>query len=111
MRTFATAGLALALLAASSSVPAHAQSAALRETFGRGMELYRAGRYAEAEPLFRRSLAIEAHLPGPPRPEAAQGLDNLAGMYEEQGRYAEAEPLYGRALAMLERALGPDQGP
>jgi tetratricopeptide (TPR) repeat protein len=108
MRTFATAGLALALLAASSSVPAHAQSAALRETFGRGMELYRAGRYAEAEPFWREAVGQAEREFGPNDPRLANGLDHLAGLYKGLGRYAEAEPLYRRGLAIYEQALGPD---
>ena len=55
--------------------------------------LYRAqGRYAEAEPLYRRSLAIEEKALGPDHPDLAISLHNIAGLYRAQGRYAEAEP-------------------
>jgi tetratricopeptide (TPR) repeat protein len=65
-------------------------------------------RYAEAEPLFQRALAIEERGMGPDHPDTATGLNNLALLYKSQGRYGEAEPLYRRALAIREKASGPD---
>ena len=62
------------------------------------------GKYAEAEPLYKRSLAIL----GPEHPDVAASLNNLAVLYDNQGRYEEAEPLYQRALAVYEEALGPE---
>ena len=57
--------------------------------------LYQAqGRYAEAEPLYRRSLAIREKALGPEHPDVGAALNNLAVLYRAQGRYAEAEPLY-----------------
>ena len=71
--------------------------------------LYRdQGKYAEAEPLFQRALAIRERTLGPEHPEAARSLQNLAVLYNDQGKYAEAEPLYQRSLAILEKALGPE---
>ena len=71
--------------------------------------LYRAqGRYAEAEPLYKRSLAIREKALGPDHPDVGDSLNNLAELYRAQGRYAEAEPLYKRSLAIAEKALGPD---
>ena len=66
------------------------------------------GRYAEAEPLYKRALAISEKALGPDHPDVGSSLNNLAMLYESQGRYAEAEPLYKRALAISEKALGPD---
>ena len=72
-------------------------------------ELYREqSRYAEAEPLYRRSLAIWEKALGPDHPNVAGSLNNLALLYQAQGRFAEAEPLYRRSLAIREKALGPD---
>ena len=69
----------------------------------------RQGRYAEADPLYERALAIwEKVLLGPGHPDVATSLNNLAGLYDRQGRYAEAEPLYERALAIREKVLGPE---
>ena len=56
-------------------------------------EVYSAqGRYANAEPLFKRALAIYEKALGPEHPNVATGLNNLALLYNAQGRYAEAEP-------------------
>ena len=72
-------------------------------------ELYHTqGRYADAEPLYKRSLAIKEKAFGPDHPDVALSLNNLAELYRAQGRYADAEPLYKRALAIREKALGPD---
>ena len=66
------------------------------------------GRYAEAEPLFKRALAIVEKVKGPEHPDVALALANLATVYEAQGRYADAEPPYVRALAIWEKAKGPE---
>ena len=55
------------------------------------------GRYAEAEPLYKRALAIDEKALGPDHPSVATVLANLGSLNESQGRYAEAEPLYKRA--------------
>ena len=49
------------------------------------------GRYAEAEPLLKRSLVIYEKALGSDHPQIALFLNNLAMVYEAQGRYAEAE--------------------
>jgi tetratricopeptide (TPR) repeat protein len=66
------------------------------------------GRYAEAEPLLLRAIAIREQALGPEHPEVAPSLSNLAMLYDTQGRYTEAEPLLLRALAIREQALGPE---
>ena len=72
-------------------------------------ELYKAqGRYAAAEPLYKRSFAIMEKALGPNHPAVATALNNLAVLYKVQGRYAAAEPLYKRSLAIREKALGPN---
>jgi CHAT domain-containing protein len=72
-------------------------------------ELYRRqGRYGEAEPFFKRSLAIREKVLGPGHSDIAVSLLNLAELYRAQGRYGEAEPLFKRSLAILETALGPE---
>jgi tetratricopeptide (TPR) repeat protein len=80
--------------------------------------LYQApARYAEAEPLFKRSLALKESSLGPTHPslaptlgnpDVAMSLNNLASLYEAQGRYPDAEPLYKQSLAILEKLLGKD---
>ena len=70
--------------------------------------LYQArGKYTEAEPLYKRALAIREKALGAENPGVAQSLNNLAVLYDAQGKYAEAEPLYKRSLAIREEALGP----
>ena len=66
------------------------------------------GKYAQAEPLYKRSVAIVEKVLGPEHPDVAQGLNNLAVFYDEQGKYAQAEPLYQRSLAIREKGLGPE---
>ena len=73
-----------------------------------GEPVQRQGRYAEAEPLYRRSLEIKEKQLGPDHPDVAGSLNNLAILYADQGRYAEAEPLYRRSLKIREAKLGPD---
>src|SRR5262245_27503278 len=59
----------------------------------------RQGRYAEAEPLYRRALAIHELAFGPAHPSSRSSRDNLALLLCAQGRLAEAEPLFKRSLA------------
>lgn len=73
------------------------------------VEVYRSqGKYSEAEPLFKRALAIREKTLGPTNPDVASSLNNLAALYHDEGKYSEAEPLYKRALAIWEKALGSD---
>jgi tetratricopeptide (TPR) repeat protein len=65
------------------------------------------GRYAEAEPLCKRALAITEKALGPDHPMVGTRLNTLASLYRSQGRYAEAEQFYQRALAITEKALAP----
>ena len=65
------------------------------------------GRYAEAEPLYARCLAIREKVLGPDHPEVAAALDNVAMLLDAQGRYEQAEPLYRRALAIPREGPGP----
>jgi tetratricopeptide (TPR) repeat protein len=69
---------------------------------------YDQGKYEQAEPLYKRALAIDEKAYEPDHPDVATDLNNLANLYYNQGRYEQAEPLYQRALAICERALGPD---
>ena len=64
------------------------------------------GRHAEAEPLYRRALAIKEQVYGPEHADVALGLNNLAVLLSELGKHAEAEPLHRRALAISEQVYG-----
>src|SRR5450755_1400697 len=71
-----------------------------------GYYLHDRGRYREAEPLYKRALAICEQQLGVGHPVTATSLNNLALLYQVQRKYGEAEPLYQRALAIREQQLG-----
>jgi tetratricopeptide (TPR) repeat protein len=64
--------------------------------------------HGEAEPLYRRALAIFEKSFDPEHPNVATGLNNLAGLLRDTNRLAEAEPLFRRALAIGEKSFGPE---
>lgn len=64
------------------------------------------GRDAEAEPLYKRAIAVMEKSGGLDSADVAPELTNLAALYQRQGRYDEAEPLFKRALSIREHALG-----
>jgi tetratricopeptide (TPR) repeat protein len=71
--------------------------------------LYQArGRYSEAEPLLKRSLAIDEKTVGGEHPDTSATLQVLASLYQAQGRNAEAEPLLRAAIAALEAKVTPE---
>jgi len=75
---------------------------------GLALLLQDTNRLAEAEPLFRRALAIAETLYGPKHPTVAIRLNNLALLLQDTNRLAEAEPLLRRALTIDEALYGPD---
>jgi tetratricopeptide (TPR) repeat protein len=81
-------------------------SAAMGNQFGEF--LCARGRYAKADSLCQRVLALREKALGPEHPDVAESLNNLAVLYHAQGQYAKAEPLLERALAIWENALGPE---
>ncbi len=73
-------------------------------------ELYRAqGWYADAEPLYKRSLAIREKALGPEHPHVAQSLENYAALLRKTGRSAEAAKMEAHAEAI--RARHAEQNP
>ena len=71
--------------------------------------VYRAQKkYAEAEPLYQRALAIDERNHGADHYGVAADLNSLGALYRAWGKYAEAEPLQQRSLAIWEKALGPE---
>jgi tetratricopeptide (TPR) repeat protein len=72
------------------------------------VQLFQAGRYSEAEPLFQRALKVSEKAPRPDQAQIALILNNLAVLYGEKKEYAKAEPLYRRALGIREKTLGPE---
>jgi len=68
--------------------------------------LYKQGKYGEAEPLYRRSLAIMEAKLGAEHPSVATGLNNLAGLLITQNKFVEAESMLRRAFEIRELKLG-----
>ncbi|MEJ2229312.1 MAG: tetratricopeptide repeat protein [Alphaproteobacteria bacterium] len=73
-----------------------------------GLYLQSRANYAEAEPFYRRVIAIGEASYGPDHPNVATALNNLAGLLKTTNRLAEAEPLLRRVIAIFEKAYGPD---
>jgi tetratricopeptide (TPR) repeat protein/MinD-like ATPase involved in chromosome partitioning or flagellar assembly len=73
-----------------------------------GDAFHRQARFSDAEPFFRRSLAIKTQSLGPDHPEIAESLNNLAALLSDTNRLGEAEPLYRRALLIDEKNFGPE---
>ncbi|MBW4472627.1 MAG: tetratricopeptide repeat protein [Stenomitos rutilans HA7619-LM2] len=69
---------------------------------------YAQGRYGEAEPPYRRSLAMREQQLGQNHPSVAESLNDLAGLYDAQGRYGDAELLFVRSLEIRQQQLGND---
>ena len=70
------------------------------------VQLIDQGRYKEAIPIAKRSLAIHEKALGPEHLDVGASLNNLAVLYYDLGAYQKAEPLFKRALAINEKALG-----
>jgi tetratricopeptide (TPR) repeat protein len=102
------AAFAATLLFGHASISAAQQADEADALNKKVVELYKAGRYADAIPIAQQVLAIREKALRGDHPNVATSLNNLALLYANQGRYADAEPLYQRALAIWEKALGRD---
>ena len=99
----------LFLAALKVAVESGAQDAPLATSLNDLALLYDAqAKYDQAEPLFKRLLAISEKVLGAEHPAVATSLNNLAGLYDDQAKYDQAEPLHKRSLAIREKALGAD---
>ena len=73
-------------------------------------ELYRVqGRYAEAEPLFKRSLAINEKALGPNDLDVAKSLEKYAALLRVKQRNGAAAKMEARAKAI--RAMHAKENP
>jgi CHAT domain-containing protein len=102
------AGFATIMLCGNASISPAQKADEADALTKRILELYNAGRYADAIPMAQQVLAIREKALGPDHPQVATALGWLAALHDRQGRHAEAEPLYQRSLAIRERALGRD---
>ena len=71
----------------------------------------RADRHPDAEPLYRRALALRETALGPDHPDTAASVEALALALEAQGRLEEAEPLLRHVVAVDAGSLGPPGSP
>ncbi len=67
------------------------------------------GRYTDAEPLHKRSLAIREKTLGPEHPDVATSLENYAALLRQTGRSNEAAELETRVKAI--RAKHAEENP
>lgn len=67
---------------------------------------YRQKDLAQAEALFRRSLAIRERVLDGDHVGLVQNINNLAALHYTRGELAQAEPLFRRALDISEKTLG-----
>jgi CHAT domain-containing protein/Tfp pilus assembly protein PilF len=64
------------------------------------------GQYAQAQPLWEKTLAIDRRLMTDNQPKTASTYYSLAVNLRSQGRFAEALPLFEKALEIRRRLLG-----
>ncbi len=67
---------------------------------------YKLGKYADAEPLYKRAMAIREATLEPTHPHLIQSLNDLAALYYAQGRYAATEPLLKRIMKIIQSNRG-----
>jgi tetratricopeptide (TPR) repeat protein len=99
---------ALALLPISWPATADDTLAEAKALSQQASDLVRQGRYGEAEPIYKRALALREQALGPDHPDVADSLNSLGLFYQTTHREPEAEPLFKRSLAIREKALAPD---
>ena len=95
------------------TIAVHADDAGILEPTARlmnqlGLLLKTKALHSDAEPLYRRALAINENSLGLDHPTVASCLNNLAQLLKTTNRIVEAEPLMRRALAIDEKSLGLD---
>ena len=71
---------------------------------GLGIVYKYAGRYDDAEQVYREALALI----GPDEPASASVWHNLGGIEHSRGRHAEGEPHARRSVELRQRTHGPD---
>src|SRR5215831_9811316 len=69
----------------------------------RAVKLQAEGRYAEADSVYKKSLAIWESTVGPEDPLVAQSLANRASLYRQIGEHHEAERIFQLALKIWKK--------
>jgi tetratricopeptide (TPR) repeat protein len=70
--------------------------------------VHEAGRYEEAEALYRRALDLWTSCGAEVHPDAVAALNNLAALHFDRGEHSVARAERERVVELWERALGPD---
>ena len=70
--------------------------------------LFKHGKFADAELLYKRGLAMREQALGPDHANVALTLFAMADMYMVQERFEDAKPLLKRTLKILEKDYRPD---
>ena len=104
-RSMGNQGLRM-LLGMAAAVFACAASEGLEWT-AQGLQLYRAGRYTEAETMYRRALDSFDRTGEGGSLDRVLTLENIAVTLRAQARYEESEKLHREALPKLEELTGP----
>ena len=73
-----------------------------------GIVFKHAGRFGEAERVYRQALAIAVRHRGPGHPDVAAIYHNLGGLEHARGNYATAEPLARAGIEIRERTVAAD---
>jgi len=73
-----------------------------------GMQYLSLGDYAAAEPVLKRSLAIQKAVSGSEHPAVGTSLNNLAMLHVLQGNHEQAQALLEESMVIAEKALGPE---
>lgn len=81
------------------------EASRLSRTF---VQLYSAGKFAEAQPLAERALALREKVLGPSALPVADALMNLGASMAATNKADRARAAYERAAAIYEAGLGPD---
>ncbi len=68
-----------------------------------GLFMYSQGRYGQAEPLYKRTLAIWEKAFGPDHPKVAISLENYAALLRKTDRANEAAKMESRAKRIRAR--------
>ena len=68
--------------------------------------LHKRGRFSDAEPLYRRALAVTEKTWGPDHPETASTMGMLAKLLQAMGNFSGAQLLMTRAFNVAAKTLG-----
>ena len=77
------------------------------DLMGMGMASWQRKRYAPAETLMKRAIAVQERRFGPDHPDVVRSLNNLGALYASMEHYADALPFHERVRKTYERTLDP----